>query len=87
MSATHSNADKETLEVKLRKLPSEKLLAMRAEGDMLADEWHQAIVKIFSERGESVKFRLDISYHEKPGAPRARRARNGASRRNFSAAY
>ncbi len=52
MNATDSNANEETLEFKLRQLPSEKLLAMRAEGDGLADAWHQAIEKIFSERGE-----------------------------------
>jgi hypothetical protein len=42
----------ETLEDKLRGMPSERLLAMRAEGDMLADEWHRAIEGIFEERNE-----------------------------------
>lgn len=39
---------------KLREMPSEKLLHMRAEGDDLADEWHSAIEAVFYERGETL---------------------------------
>ena len=39
---------------KLREMPSERLLCMRAEGDDLADEWHRAIEAVFLERGESL---------------------------------
>lgn len=41
-----------TLVEKLRKLPSLRLLHMRAEGESLADEWHRAIEVVFAERNE-----------------------------------
>jgi hypothetical protein len=39
---------------RLRQRSSEQLLQMRAEGDNVADEWHDAIEVIFAERGEPI---------------------------------
>jgi hypothetical protein len=39
---------------KLREKSTEQLLHMRAEGDMLADEWHELIELVLLERGEHV---------------------------------
>lgn len=42
-----------TLIERIRQRSREQLLHMRAEGDDLADEWHDAIEAVFAERGES----------------------------------
>lgn len=44
----------ETLIDKLRDKTSDQLLHMRAEGDMLADEWHVLIETVLRERGEVI---------------------------------
>lgn len=41
-----------TLIERLRELPPQRLLQMRAEGDELADDWHRAIEIIYAERRE-----------------------------------
>ena len=47
-------AENESLIDKLRRKTTVELLHMRAEGDMLADEWHALIETVLRERGENV---------------------------------
>lgn len=55
-----------TLIEKLRLLPREKLLHMRAAGDEVGDEWHDAIEAIYIERGENLPPRPAESIIIKP---------------------